>query len=142
MEVALPVGNSAAGTHKALNMSITLNTKVYSYDGFTNQAISQYSDRSSGVPAGFSPLTAKVEDGGPASNTKVRWKLKVPVVAAEDSECSCAGSLLREYIVDIVFTVPPGSTTAERTDIMDRVQDLAANAQFVASLVNLLQPST
>lgn len=123
-------------------MSITLNTKVYSYDGFTNQAISQYSDRSGGVPASFSPLTAKVEDGSASSNTKVRWKLKVPVVATVDSDCSCAGSLLREYIVDVVFTVPPGSTTAERTDVMDRLQDLTANAQFVASLVGLLQPAS
>lgn len=123
-------------------MSITLNTKVYSYDGMTNQAISAFSDRSGGVPASFSPLSAKVEDGSASSNTKVRWKLKVPVVATVDTDCSCAGTLLREYIVDLVVTVPPGSTLAERTDVLTRLQDLSVNAQFEASLEGLIQPAS
>lgn len=122
-------------------MSITLNSKVYSYDGMTSQAISQYSDRSGGVPASFSPLTSKVEDGSASSNTKVRWKLKVPVVATVDSECSCAGSLLREYITDIVVTVPPGSTAAERTDLEARISDLVASPEFSASIISLIQPN-
>lgn len=122
-------------------MSITLNSHVYSYDGFTNQAISQYSDRSGGVPSSFSPLTSKVEDGSSSSNTKVRWKLKVPVVATVDSECSCAGTLLREYITDIVITVPPGSTAAERTDLEARISDLVASPEFSASIISLVQPN-
>lgn len=122
-------------------MSITLNSKVYSYDGMTNQAISQYSDRSGGVPSSFSPLTSKVEDGSASSNTKVRWKLKVPVVATVDSDCSCAGSLLREYITDIVVTVPPGSTATERTDLEARISDLVASAEFSASIISLIQPN-
>lgn len=122
-------------------MPITLNTHVYTFDGFTNQAISQYSDRSGGVPSSFSLLTDKVESGASNRDTKVRWKLKLPVVAATDSECSCAGSLLREYIADIVITVPPGSTAAERDDLHDRIKDLVVTPQFEASLVNLVQSS-
>lgn len=122
-------------------MPITLNTHVYSYDGMTAQAVTHYSDRSGGVPSSFSPLTSKVEDGNAKSNTKVRWKLKVPVVAATDSECACAGSLQREYICDIVVTIPPGSTLAERTDLEARIGDLTANAAFAASVINLIQPS-
>lgn len=122
-------------------MSIVLNAKTYSFDGFTAQSISHYSDRSGGVPASFSPLTSKVEDGSASANTKVRWKLKVPVVATVDSSCSCDGSLLREYIVDIVTTVPPGSTSTERTDLAARIEDLVASAQFIASITNLVQPN-
>lgn len=122
-------------------MSITLNSKVYNFAGFDTQQLSNYVNRDSGVPTGFSRLTSRVDDGQGSANTKVRWKLKVPVVASEDSECSCAGALLREYIVDIVATVPPGSTSAERTDLDARITDLVASAEFTASITNLIQPN-
>ena len=122
-------------------MSITLNSKVYNFAGFDTQQLSNYVNRDSGVPTGFSRLTARVDDGQGSANTKVRWKLKVPVVASEDSECSCAGALLRDYIVDIVVTVPPGSTSAERTDLEVRITDLVASPEFSGSITNLVQPN-
>lgn len=122
-------------------MSITLNSKVYNFAGLLAQAISTYVERSAGVPSGFSPLTSKVEDGSSASNTKVRWKLKLPVVATSDSECACTGALLREYVVDLVVTVPPGSLAAERDDLLQRIQDLVLTAQFESSVSSLVQPN-
>lgn len=122
-------------------MSITLNSKVYPFAGFDSQSLSTYVNRDSGVPSGFSRLTARVDEGSASANTKVRWKLKVPVVSTEDSECSCAGALLREYAVDLVVTVPPGSTAAERTDLEARIVDLVASSEFSASIISLIQPS-
>lgn len=122
-------------------MSISLNSKTYNFSGFNQQSISQYIERSAGVPSGFSPLTVKVEDGGAGANTKVRWKLKIPVIAVADSECACIGALMREYIVDMVVTVPAGSLAAERTDLLTRIQDLVATPEYTGSITSLLQPS-
>lgn len=123
-------------------MSITLNSKVYDFAGFDAQSLSNYKYTAGGIPTGFSRLTAKVDDGQQSANTKVRWKLKVPVVAAEDSDCACEGAMLREYIADIVITVPPGSLAAERTDLKTRLVDLVGTAQFQASITSLVQPSS
>lgn len=122
-------------------MSIVLNSKTYNFAGFNPQSISMYVERSAGVPSGFSPLSARVEEGSGTSNTKVRWKLKIPVIASVDSECTCAGEVLREYITDIVVTVPPGSTSAERTDLLARITDLVGKAEFTASITSLVQPN-
>lgn len=125
-------------------MSIVLNTKTYNYDGFTPQALSMYTERSSGVATGFSALTARVESGNISSGakTKVRWKLKVPVIQAEASECACPGEILREAIVDLVVTFDPKCTSAERTDILDRLQDLVLTPEFTGSVTSLVQPSS
>lgn len=120
-------------------MSITLNSKVYNFAGFDTQQLSNYVNRDAGIPTGFSRLTNRVDDGQGSANTKVRWKLKVPVVASVDSECSCIGALLRDYTVDIVVTVPPGSTSAERTDLQTRITDLVASPEFSGSITNLIQ---
>lgn len=123
-------------------MSIVLNSKTYNFRGFlAPNSISSYTETSAGVPAGFSPLTAKVEDGGAKSNTKVRWKLKLPVVQTADSDYYAAGTLLREHIVDIVVTYAPGAIAAERTDVLARITDLVGKTEFTASMTNLVQPS-
>lgn len=123
-------------------MSIVLNSKTYNFRGFlAPNSISNYTETSAGVPAGFSPLTAKVEDGGAKSNTKVRWKLKLPVVQTADSDYYAAGTLLRDHIVDLVVTFAPGVLAAERTDVLDRIQDLVLTSEFTASISSLVQPS-
>lgn len=122
-------------------MAYTLNGLTYDYSGFSPQSISTWVERSLGVPAGFSILTNRVDGGGEAA-TKVRWKLKVPVIAAVDSVQAVAGEMLREYFVDIVFTVPAGATLAERTSVEDRINDLVALAPFKASITSLIQPSS
>lgn len=124
-------------------MSITLNTKTYNYSGHTPQQLSVYTERSSGVATGFSNLTNRVEDGNNSSGakTKVRWKLKVPVVQAAESECACPGDLLREAIVDLVITFDPRASATERTDMLDRLQDLVLTTEFIGSVTNLVQPS-
>lgn len=124
-------------------MSITLNTKVYNFAGHTPQSLSLYTERGAGVATGFSNLTSRVEDGNISSGakTKVRWKLKVPVIQAAESDCACPGDVLREAIVDLVVTFDPKATATERTDILTRLQDLVLKTEFTASVANLVQPS-
>ena len=122
-------------------MSIVLNTKTYTFRGFNPQSISTYAETSAGVPNGFSWLTDKVEGADGTGKVKSRWKLKVPVVAATDTDCGCAGDLLREITVDVVVTSDRGSTVTERTDVADRIRDLVASPEFRASIINLIQAS-
>ena len=124
-------------------MAVTLNTKTYNFSGHQppiNQSV--YMERSAGIPSGFSPLTSKVEEQNKAGQTKVRWKLKLPTLVAESSACACEGDVASEDFVDIVYTFGKGSTTARRTDLLTRTQDLMLKPEFTGSVINLLQPSS
>lgn len=123
-------------------MAITLNTKVYTFAGFDSTSTSQYLNRPAGQTVGWSNLTARVIPGTKAAASKVRWKLKLPVIATEASACGCPGELLREMTVDVTVTAASTSTTAELTDASLRVKDLAASPEFLASLASLIQPSS
>jgi len=123
-------------------MAIVLNSKTYNYRGFNPQSISTYFETSAGVPSGFSPLTSRVEGTDGSGKVKTRWKLKVPIVAAVDSGCSCTGSVLREAIVDIVVTLERTATAAERTDLQARIVALVQTPEFSGSVINLVQPSS
>jgi hypothetical protein len=123
-------------------MPITLNSKVYGNVGFNQNSQFVYSEKSAGVPAGFSYLTAKAATGTGKSDSTVKWNLSLPIVAATDSDCTCAGDVLRGYYAKIEVTIPSGSTAAERDDVLKRIQSLVAAAQFTASINDLAQPST
>jgi hypothetical protein len=122
-------------------MPITLNTKVYNGVGYNPNGQFVYSETSGGVASSFSYLTAKVNVGTGKADTAVKWNLSVPVVATVDSECSCAGTVLRTDYVRIEVTVPAGATTAERLDLQKRVTELTASAQFKDSILALAQPN-
>lgn len=123
-------------------MPITLNTKVYNSIGFNANGQSVYSETSGGVPSSFSYLTDKVSAGTGKSDSGVKWNLSVPVVSTADSECSCAGSVLRTYYGRFDFTLPATSTAAERLDFYNRVKDLVASAQFKASITDMTQATS
>lgn len=121
-------------------MAITLNTVVYTFNGFLNRVV-RYFNRGAGVPAGFKQLTASIDD--PTANSlsyKVRWKLKLPVVV-EGVSCDCPDGVARENFADLVVTVAKSSTTAERTDLALSLKDLTASPEFQASVISLLAPS-
>lgn len=120
-------------------MSITLNTKVYNGVGFNQNGQSVFNETSAGVPSGFSFLTDKVNTGTGKSDSTVKWNLSIPVIATEDSECSCEGTVLRTYYVRIEVSVPASSTAAERLDLYERIVDLVAASQFSASVQSLVQ---
>ncbi len=121
-------------------MSIVLNSKTYNPDGFDAQGVSNYSERSAGVPAGFSGLS--FGQNRTELYVKGTVRLTIPVVATTDSDCSCAGTALRTSRVRLEIEEPVTGTLAERQDLLDRIQDLVATAQFEAFVLNLVKPTT
>lgn len=119
-------------------MAITLNTKTYNYIG-NAAAISTYQERSGGLIASFSNLTASVKIG---TRVSTLWKLSVPVVAATDTSCACAGTVLRKGDVDINVRLDPTMTDAERLDLALRVKDLVASTAFQASITGPTVPTS
>lgn len=120
-------------------MSIVINSKTYTFDGFDRNGVAVYTERSGGIPTSFSVLTFGIESSKEYQRITVR--LSVPIVAADDSSCSCAGSALRTSRMTWVFEEPNTGVAAERTDWAARVTQLAANAQFVALLTNFVKPT-
>jgi hypothetical protein len=117
--------------------NVTLNTKVYGPENI-NSGIASYVYRGTGIPTGFARLTASVKaPTGNAATYRVRWDLKLPVVASESSSCSCVGDLLRQSVASLDFVLARTSTTAERQELLDQLDDLVANADFRASILNL-----
>lgn len=121
-------------------MSITLNTKVYSFAGYGVSNEATYLN-GTGPATGWSRLTAAVSVGSANKATRVMWKLRLPVIATEDSDCSCAGTVLRETTVNIEVITGGTSTGAELTDVSLRIKDLAASPEFLASIASLIRPS-
>lgn len=123
-------------------MAITLNSKTYNFVGFDRNGVSTYQETSAGVPSGFSYLTCRIIPGTKDAATRVRWRLTMPVVAVSDSDCSCAGSVLRTYSFDEGrIDIPATGTATERADFQARVTALAATTQYIASVTTLVQPS-
>lgn len=118
--------------------TITLDELSYVGDGYLNPGITQWTERSAGVVAGFSTLRASVK-----VDTKVRpkWDLHVPVVATTDSSCACTGAVLRVGDVTISVRMDLGMTVAERTSLADRIADLVQSAQFRASVIDTNLPT-
>lgn len=121
-------------------MSIILNSKTYNPDGFDANGVSNYSERSAGVPSGFSGLA--FGQTRTAEYVKGRVTLNIPIVATTDSDCSCAGAGLRTSRLRIELEEPVTGTLAERQDFLDRLQDLVSTAQFTAFVLNLVKPTT
>jgi len=121
--------------------NIVLNSKTYAGIGFNQNGQSVFKESSAGVPSGFSYLTEKVNAGTGTADSSIKWNLSIPVIATEDSDCSCAGSLLRTYYARVEVTIPAGSTAAERTDLLARVQNLVDTTQFADSVRDLTQTS-
>lgn len=120
--------------------NISLNTKTYTGNGIQN-GIATYVERSGGVASSFSPLTGSVRLGSGETPSRIAWKLVYPVVATDDSECGCAGTVLRSSTIDISVRVSPTATSAELTDLSIRLKDLAADATFMASIASLASPT-
>lgn len=118
-------------------MSIVLNSKTYNFDGYDRNGVSTFTERSGGTPTSFSVLTFGSENGKDV--TKLTARLSVPIVGTVDPT---AGEVIRTSRVTMTFEEPNTGLAAERTDWAARITALAANAQFVAFLSNLVKPST
>lgn len=120
----------------AQQANITLNTVVYAPAG-TNNGISSWANRSGGTGNSFSYVTEKFVTPTDGTVNRITFTLNVPVVQAVDSDCACAGTLLRTSTVQVSVWVPSTSTSAERTDLYLRIKDLIASAPFLGAVENL-----
>lgn len=119
-------------------MAITLDALVYTYTGNVN-GIAQFLNAGA-TPAASNVLTAKVDGAGSTGSAKARWKLKMPV-ASTDPAVAARGGVDHESFVDIVVTMAPQATAAERTNLLDSIKDLVATTQFGATISSLVPPS-
>jgi hypothetical protein len=124
-------------------MTISLNSVVYTFRGFTAQAVSTYLNTAVGIARGFKALTCKIDGNVAASNgtVKVRWKLKLPTLATDTTGGAKPGDMLYENFVDIVATVAASASAAERLDLALQLKDLTATPEFQASVKDLIVPS-
>jgi hypothetical protein len=120
----------------AQQANVTLNTIVYAPAG-TSNGVSKWTNRSGGFGGSFTNITEKFVTPTKGDVNRVEFALDVPIVQAADSECACAGTVLRTSTVHISVWVPSSSTAAERLDLFNRIRDLAASAPFVAAIENL-----
>ena len=123
-----------------MTMSISLNSKVYNFDGYDRNGVAVYTERSGGVSTSFSILTFGLERLKDYDRLTIR--LSLPVVATEDSSCSCVGSVLRTTRMTWVIEEPSTSTTLELTDLEARLSDLTSTTQFSGFVINRVKPST
>lgn len=119
--------------------NLTLNTKTYTGAGLLNGLVS-WIERSLGIASGFSTVRSSLRtDPEKAGKVRIKWDMDMPVIATESSACSCAGDVLRSGDFAISIRLDKGLTTAERTDLAERLEDLVASAPFKASIINLEQ---
>lgn len=121
-------------------MSIVINSKTYTFDGFDRNGVAVYTERSGSIPTSFSTLTFGIETA--ANVTKLTVRLSVPVVAVDDTEGVPIGSVLRTSRFTWTLEEPNTGTSAERTDWQARIEALTATAQFEAFLISLVKPSS
>lgn len=127
-------------------MAITLNSVVYNWAGFDPSGTSRWTATASGLASAFSNLTARVSIGAQTKAesrpSRAKWRLQVPVIATEDSSCSCVGTVLRTAYVDITSDFAVTATAAERADVLARIKALVLTPEFAASINNLTQSSS
>lgn len=119
--------------------TITLNTKAYVGAGILN-GISRFIERSLGILAGFSNLTASVNAN--KIKTTVKWKLVIPVINTDEATaCACPGDVLQETIVDFSVRYDAKADPTHRADVLARIQALVDTTQFAGTVTDLVLPT-
>lgn len=126
----------------AAQSNVTLNTVVYVPTGVVNQQAG-WINRADGVPGKFSPVLVSVapplKNGTTFLSTAT---LALPIVQATDTDCACAGTVLRTNTYKVQGVSPDSGTTAEREDAYLRFKDLVASTPFHDAFVNLISTTS
>lgn len=126
----------------AAQTNLTLNTVTYVPKGVQGQ-LASWINRASGVPGSFSVADLSVADPGPKGQVfRVTARLSLPIVATADTDCTCAGDVLRTYNATITILLPVTGTTTERDDFEKRVKDFVADSQFASAVKDLVLPTS
>lgn len=114
--------------------NIVLSGLTFVGSGIVN-GVALFVERSAGIVSGFRKLTSKVNY---ADKTNVHWKVELPTIVAADSPCGCAGEVSYINYIDVSARFDRRTTAAERTAVLDMIQDLVASSQFEASITSLV----
>lgn len=117
--------------------TIVLNALNYVGNGILN-GVSWFYERAAGIVSQFSALTNRINFG--PTKTTVAWKLVIPVVIPPAEGC-CDTTKMDDTIIDVTFRFARDLPSANRTDALDRIQDLVLTSQFMGSVTNLAQAS-
>jgi hypothetical protein len=120
----------------AQQANVTLNTVVYSPGGMID-GFASWANRSSGFGSGFTYFTEKFTQPKTGNVVRMEFNLDVPIVAAADTGFVAAGALLRRSTIKLSVWVPADSTSAERTDLYNRLKDLVLSAPVSNGVSNL-----
>lgn len=121
----------------AAQANITLNTVVYAPGGVDASGTAVWTNRTSGYGAGFARFKEKFTDATKGDVVRMVFSGDIPIVAAVDTDCSCAGGLLRTSTWQLSVWVPASSTAAERLDLYNRIKDSLVSAPVIAGIQNL-----
>nr|UJQ85713.1 MAG: hypothetical protein 2 [Leviviridae sp.] len=117
--------------------NVTLNSVVYAPAGTTN-GLSTWVNRSGAVGNSFSKISEKfAEPSKDGQVQRMNFSLAIPIVAADDTACVCAGGVLRTSTVQISVWVPLTSTSAERIDFWTRLKDFVLSDPIKLGIENL-----
>lgn len=121
----------------AVQSNITLNTHVYSPRGVTS-GVASWVNASNSSGAAVDVLTESVKGPNATGNTRVMFKLVIPKLAASDSVCACAGSLVGSAIATIDILVPGTFAPADRENLQLEVTALTASQSFIDAVKDLI----
>lgn len=119
--------------------TINLNTVPHTPRG-TESGISTWAGPSNteAFGGGLARLTESVRGPLADGSYRIRWQYRVPKLAATDSHCGCAGTVIGKVNgFDLTFDVAGALTAAERQDLRKRFQSLAISAELVEAVDNL-----
>lgn len=113
--------------------NLVLNSLTYVGQGIIN-GVNRFIEKSAGLVTGFVNLTNRVAF---QDKTIVHWKLVIPTLVPEDSECGCAGQVKYTNYLDITVRYDRSTTAADRTAMLTTIRDLVATANFGDSITSL-----
>lgn len=120
----------------AVQSNLTLNSVVYTPGGRDAAGIASWFNRV--LSASFPRVVSESVKGPSAAGVyRASFKLVLPSVVAEASECGCAGDLSSQAIATIDVLIPAKFSSAERADLRAQITALAASAPFVAAVESL-----
>lgn len=119
-------------------MSLTLNTKVYTFGGII-QGITSYINRDLGLAALFSVVTASLRIDSMIRET---WKLTMPFPVDPESPCCNTDPVAGFCEAKIEIRMSPNVPASVRADFALRLKDLVATTEFQSSITSLVQPAS
>jgi len=120
----------------AAQAAVTFNTIVYSPNGVTGN-VAVWANRSSSFGTGFTYFKEDFSPSTKGGQVKMLFSLDVPIVAATDTGFVAAGTVLRRSTVQLSCWLAADSTSAERTDVYNRLKDLVLSAPVSNGVQNL-----